>query len=146
MKKLLLAASVFTLSTSAMATHDIRDEVFAELVVKAQYLRPLTVDLNASEIDFGNVYTLFEVEEIPVTANIQGQPELTFNYRFESSSDVIALNTPAGAGRIGQDGQVQLGFMVGINKVKLAEERQGFTGSVTVVIQYNDIATIMGNT
>ena len=147
MKKLLLAASVFTLSTSAMA-ETYGERFFAELVVKAQYVEPLTMELSTSEIDFGNVFTDTPVADITVTANIQGQPGLQFEFNIISSSEVIAVNTPPGLDMIGTDGRMQLGFMVGIDKEKLAENKDFIKGFVTVSIQYNDIpATInMGNT
>lgn len=145
MKKLLLAASVFTLSTSAMA-ETFGEKFFAQLVVKAQYVKPLTMELSTSEIDFGNVFT--DTQDIGVTANIQGQPGLQFEFKITSSSQVIAVYTPPGSDMIGTDGRMQLGFMVGIDKEKLAENKDFIKGFVTVSIQYNDIpATInMGNT
>ncbi|MFQ3176015.1 MAG: hypothetical protein ACI93H_001006, partial [Psychromonas sp.] len=60
-KKVLLATSILAMSSTAMAntsaTLDDQTGVNSVINVVAKYITPITVGLNLTDIDFGDVYT-----------------------------------------------------------------------------------------
>lgn len=141
MKKLLLAASVFTLSTSAMATSDELSNVKqATLRVIAQYIQPLTVRLDLTEIDFGDVYTDSELSDIDVNTTLTGEPEETYEYSIASNGQRTVLRNTQGTGTFNMSGVDTFLFSVNLDTTNLIPDEE-LVEVVTVYVNYNEIAS-----
>jgi|TARA_B110000902_G_scaffold177644_1_gene201429 hypothetical protein len=141
MKKLLLAASVFTLSTSAMATSDeLLNVKEATLRVIAHYIQPLTVKLNLTEIDFGDVYTDSVLTDIEVNTLLTGEPSETYEYKIQSNGVTTVLKNTQGTGTFNMDGFDNFLFFVNLNTTNLTPD-QDLMEIVSVYVNYNEIAS-----
>jgi hypothetical protein len=146
MKKILLATSILAMSSAAMAATSttVDSEKTATLNVIAHYVEPLTVALDLSTIDFGDVYTDSVVAIVPVEASLTGTVGETFTYDVASDGSLavltgdIAGSTDSFAGDLGT-GTATLNFNVGLNTANLTEDTD-VDETVTITVQYNAIA------
>jgi hypothetical protein len=140
MKKLLLAASVFTLSTSAMATSQVLSNVkIASLEVIAHYIKPLTVKLNLTTINFGDVYSDSVVSDIEVSTLLTGEPSETYEYTIKSNGGKTVLSNTKGTGTFNMNGVDTFLFFVNLDTKNLIPD-QDLMETVSVYVNYNEIA------
>jgi hypothetical protein len=147
-KKVLLATSILAMSATAVAADDkvARESESAKstsLDVIANYVKVLTVGLDLSEIDFGDVFTGASVTPVSVTASITGDGIETFSYDITttdvSTTSVVDLGgTLSGEGTaLNDDVAVTLDFTVDLNTADIAGD---VAETVTIAITYDSIA------
>lgn len=98
MKKLLLAAAILVLSATAMATGETATD---SLTVSANYIVPITVDLDITSLDFKDVYEGSSADLQTVTASLTGETGETFAYTVSTTADTgVTLSDATGSGTI----------------------------------------------
>jgi hypothetical protein len=93
MKKLLLAASILAMSSSAMAanTSPLLDTAVTDsLTVTAKYVTPIAVTLDTTAIDFGDVWSDSVISTEEVVATVVGEAGETFTYSV-TGDDMVLL-------------------------------------------------------
>ena len=101
MKKLLLTATLLAaISATAMGAGSTRSAVLDTtvsdtLTVTATYVKPISVGLSLSEINFGDVYTDSNVDAVTVTATVSGTADETFTYTISSAGGIVKLSDAA---------------------------------------------------
>ncbi|MFT6926656.1 MAG: hypothetical protein ACJAZP_002275 [Psychromonas sp.] len=149
-KKLLLATSILAMSSTAMAnTSTTLDNtvVSSDISVVAKYITPMTVKLDTSIINFGDVYTDSDVTVTNVSAYVTGELGETFTY-----SVVTTENGTAGlvvlTGETGGSGEefdadastaAELNFAVDLDTSKLIADTDVLE-TITVTVAYDAIA------
>lgn len=141
-KKLLLAASIVAMSSTAMATSVLLDSAKTDtLAVTAHYVTPLTVALSLATINFGDVYTDSAVTPVAVSAAIAGTQDETFTYTI-ASSGALALIAGADTGSTLVPftlGAKTLNFTVGLDTANLVTDTD-VAETVTITVTYDAIA------
>ncbi|MFT5559013.1 MAG: hypothetical protein ACI9RZ_001489 [Sphingobacteriales bacterium] len=146
-KKVLLATSILAMSATAIAADDSTARMSesakaASLTVTANYVKLLTVELDLSAIDFGDVFTGATVTDIPVTASITGDAAETFTYAITTSDGGVAVLAST-AGLTGTDTvlkgdeAVTIPFTVGLDTSSITGD---VSETVTIDITYDSIA------
>ena len=150
MKKFLLAGLILALSATAMGagstrSDDLNASAETSLTVKAKYVKPISVGLNYSEIDFGDVYTDSDVTAKLVTATITGTTGETFTYTISADGSNVLLGdetttTPTIKDDLSAEG-AKLGdikFNVGLDTANLTADTD-VSEIVTITVQYDAI-------
>ncbi|ABM04753.1 hypothetical protein Ping_3053 [Psychromonas ingrahamii 37] len=141
MKKLsILAISIFAMSTTAMAAT-------SGTSVDGHYVIPLTINLDLSSIDFGDVWTDSIVAAESVEATVTGENGETFTYKITSKESLIKIvdnyntenTTMSDPLTLADATPTVIPFTVGLNTSGLTEN-QDIDTDVTVTVIYNDIA------
>jgi hypothetical protein len=147
-KKVLLATSILAMSATAVAVDDTAQRETdsaksANLSVIANYVKNLTVGLDLSEINFGDVFTGATVTAVDVNASITGDAAETFAFDITTSdasgTGVIVLGgtlTGAETGLTG-DTAVVLPFTIDLDTSDIAAD---VSETVTIDITYDSIA------
>ncbi|MFT4993003.1 MAG: hypothetical protein ACI965_000019 [Paraglaciecola sp.] len=94
MKKLLLATSILTISSAAIAANTSTELDSAEtdtITVTAKYVIPITVTLDTATIDFGDVWTDSVISAETVVATVVGEAAETFSYSVTATNPIIIL-------------------------------------------------------
>jgi hypothetical protein len=94
MKKLLLATSLVAMSSTAIAANSsplLDTAVTDTLTVTAKYVTPITVGLDTTTIDFGDVWSDSVISTEPVIATVTGEAAETFSY--DVTADAMVLLT-----------------------------------------------------
>lgn len=134
MKKLLLAAAILVLSVTSMATGETSSDT---LTVSANYITPITVDLNIAGIDFKDVFVGSEADVQTVTASLTGETGETFVYNVTTTADKgVVLTGATGNGTIA-DGVATFNFGIDMDHSKLYDDVSGQV--VTITVNYNAI-------
>jgi hypothetical protein len=145
--KVLVATSILAMSSTAIAatSSTVDSAKTTSLTVVAHYVEPLTVALDLSAIDFGDVFTDSTVAVVPVVASLTGTLNETFDYSVKSSGslalltgDVLGTGSDAFTGTLGA-GVATLNFNVGLDTANLALDTD-VSETVTITVQYNEIA------
>ena len=149
-KKVLLATSILAMSSTAMANSSttLDDTVVSEtLSVVAKYITPMTVALDTSIINFGDVYTDSVVTETSVSAYVTGELGETFTYSVVTTENgtagLVKLSGDlAGATQV-FDAEVstaaELNFSVNLDTSKLTANTD-VSETITVTVAYDAIA------
>jgi hypothetical protein len=149
MKKLLLATSLLAMSSTAVATNTsvILDTAVTDtLTVTAKYVTPITVQLNTTAIDFGDVYTDSVITAESVQAKVTGEAGETFTYSItatgtsglvviggtDTSGSTVAFVTDSATTKA-------LNFTVGLDASKLTADTD-VSETVTISVAYDAIA------
>jgi hypothetical protein len=146
MKKLLLATSIVAMSSTAFATNtssELDSAVTDSLSVIAHYVVPITVAVNLTEINFGDVYIDSAITPEAVTATVVGEALETFSYTIVSSGDLAVIggiDTGAtGVGFTETDTVTEvLNFTIGLDTANVTSSDVSET--VTVSVTYDAIA------
>jgi hypothetical protein len=141
MKKLLLATSLVAISSTAIATNTsskLDDAVAETLTVDAKYVTPLTLVLDTSTIDFGDVFTDSAITAETVTATINGEAGETFTYTIVSSGEKVTLTDSGETLDFAATTEQTLSFDVGLDTENLDDAV--ISETITFTVQYNDIA------
>lgn len=146
MKKLLLATSIVAISSTAFATNTsstLDSAVTDSLSVVANYVEPITVALNLTEINFGDVYTDSAITPEAVTATVSGEANETFSYTIESDGLLAVIaGTDTGGSLVGftETGLTTeiLNFTIGLDTANVTAADVSET--VTVSVNYDAIA------
>jgi hypothetical protein len=141
MKKLLLATSLVAMSSTAIADNtsdDLDTAVTDTLTVKAKYVTPLTLSLDTSTIDFGDVFTDSAITDETVTATINGEAGETFTYTIVSSGNKVTLSDDGAILDFDALTEKTLSFDVGLDTENLDDAV--ISETITFTVQYNDIA------
>jgi hypothetical protein len=148
-KKVLLATSILAMSSTAMANSStvLDDETGVNSVVSvvANYITPITLALDTSIINFGDVYTDSDVTIKSVAADVQGELGETFTYTLVASgiTDLIVLAGDTGGTKVAFDADTstaaELTFTVDLDTSKLAENTD-VDETVTFTVYYDAIA------
>jgi hypothetical protein len=151
-KKVLLATSVLAMSSTAIAntspSMDNQTLVKDSLSVIAKYITPITVGLNLTEIDFGDVYTDSVVTVTDVAADVQGEAGETFTYSIATTTNgkaglVLIAGTDTGGNtqEFLADGStaLELNFTVGLDTAQLTADTD-VSETVTFTVYYDAIA------
>jgi hypothetical protein len=142
-KKVLLATSILAMSATAVAADDkvareSESAKSASLNVIANYVKVLTVGLDLSEIDFGDVFTGATVTPVSVTASITGDIAETFTYGVTTTGVAVLGGTISGEGTaLNDDVAVTLDFTVGLDTSTITAD---VSETVTIAITYDSIA------
>ncbi|MFT5559014.1 MAG: hypothetical protein ACI9RZ_001490 [Sphingobacteriales bacterium] len=143
-KKVLLATSILAMSATAVAADDSTARMSesakaASLTVTANYVKLLTVGLDLSAIDFGDVFTDATVTDVPVQASVTGDSGETFTYNITTTGvAVLGGDTLTGATQaLTDDTPVLIDFTVGLNTATLTGD---VSETVTIDITYDAIA------
>jgi hypothetical protein len=144
-KKVLLATSILAMSATAVAADDSAQRQedsakSADLTVVANYVELLTVGLDLSAIDFGDVFTDATVTDVDVTASITGDENETFTYAITTSPGGVTVLGGDLAGTQTQlrgDEAVTIPFTVGLNTSNINGD---VSETVTIDITYDSIA------
>lgn len=143
MKKLLLAGIILAMSTTAMATNTslILDTAVTDtLTVSAKYVKPITVSLNKSTINFGDVYTDSIITVEAVSATITGEEGETFAYSVTSDGTLALLTgNISGSAQTFTTGSATLNFNVGLDTANLTADTD-VSETVTISVNYDAIA------
>lgn len=149
MKKLLIATSIVAMSSTAMAANDdtrMGESIKTEtLAISANYIELLTLNLQKTTIDFGDVFTAASVDAVTVTADVTGDADETFTYNISTVADSHVLingndvsSTPFTlASQVLTDGAVTFNFTVDLDTTSgiIADVSE----NVTVTITYDAI-------
>ncbi|MFT6349577.1 MAG: hypothetical protein ACJAYB_002608 [Psychromonas sp.] len=148
-KKVLLATSVLVMSSTAMANTStvLDDETGVNSVVNvfAKYITPITLALDTTVINFGDVYTDSDVTIKSVAADVQGEFGETFTYTVVATGTdgLLVLGGDTGATNVGFDADTstaaELTFTVDLDTSKLAADTD-VSESVTFTVHYDTIA------
>ena len=148
-KKVLLATSILAMSSTAMANSStvLDDETGVNSVVSviAKYITPITVALDTSIINFGDVYTDSDVTIKSVAADVQGELGETFTYTLVATgtSGLLVLDGDTGATKVPFDADTstaaELTFTVDLDTSKLADNTD-VDETVTFAVFYDAIA------
>ncbi|PKH03633.1 hypothetical protein CXF72_05335 [Psychromonas sp. MB-3u-54] len=143
-KKVLLATSILAMSTTAMAADDMSESAkSADLAVTANYVKLLTVSLDLSTIDFGDVFTDASIAAVAVNASVTGDSGETFTYAItttdNSTTGVVVLGgTLTGSTTaLTDDVAVVLPFTIDLDTSDIAGD---VAETVTIDISYDSIA------
>ncbi len=144
MKKLFLTAAILAMSATAVGAGSTRSTVLNtavtdSLTVTAKYVKPLTVSLDTTSIDFGDVYTDSTVATVPVVATVAGTVGETFEYTVSSNGSLVLLtgNTSGTATALGT-GTTDLTFNVGLDTANLSADTD-VSEVVTIAVTYDSI-------
>jgi hypothetical protein len=149
-KKLLLATSILAMSSTAIAaTPALNTAVTDTLVVTANFVKLLTVSIDVTSIDFGDVYSNSSaasttVSTESVVASIAGEVGETFSYTVSSAntsnSAIVFTGDITGEGTefAGETGAIDLTFTVGLDTSKLTAN-EDINENVVVSVTYDDI-------
>jgi hypothetical protein len=149
-KKVLLATSILAMSSTAMAntsaTLDDQTGVNSVINVVAKYITPITVGLNLTDIDFGDVYTDSDVTVQNIAADVKGEFGETFTYSIAASGTagllVIAGTDTGGTGvafTADTSTAAELNFTVDLDTSKLTPDTD-VSETVTFTVFYDAIA------
>jgi hypothetical protein len=149
-KKVLLATSILAMSSTAMAnssgTLDDETGVNSVINVVAKYITPITVGLNLTDIDFGDVYTDSDVTVQNIAADVKGEFGETFTYSIAASGTagllVIAGTDTGGTGvafTADTSTAAELNFTVDLDTSKLTPDTD-VSETVTFTVYYDAIA------
>jgi hypothetical protein len=147
-KKVLLATSILAMSSTAMAnsSNTLDDTVVNSVVnVVAKYITPITLALDTSDIDFGDVYTDSDVTVKSVAADVEGEFGETFSYTLVTTgtSGLLVLGGDTGGTSVPFDADTstaaELTFTVDLDTSKLATDTD-VSESITFAVFYDDIA------
>ena len=148
-KKVLLATSILAMSSTAMANTStvLDDETGVNSVVSviAKYITPITVALDTSIINFGDVYTDSDVTIKSVAADVKGEFGETFSYTLVTTgtSGLLVLGGDTGGTSVPFDADTstaaELTFTVDLDTSKLATDTD-VSESITFAVFYDDIA------
>ncbi|MBA6328529.1 hypothetical protein H4J46_11340 [Colwellia sp. MB02u-6] len=144
MKKLLLATSILAFSSTAMAanTSDTLDGKESDtLSVIAHYVTPISVALDTTTIDFGDVFTDSEISTEAVVATVVGEADETFTYSVTSDGDLALLtgDTTGSTVTFGDTGTSKaLTFNVGLDTGKVTDA--DVSEVITIAVNYDAIA------
>ena len=97
MKKLLLATSIVAMSSTAIAANtssELDAKVTDTLSVVAKYVTPITIALDTTEINFGDVYTDSAIDVKGVVASVAGEAGETFTWEIKASSIILITDAP----------------------------------------------------
>ena len=141
MKKLLIAIFIVVISSKVM-TAQREGKASDETQVNATYVIPLTFSLTIAGIDFGDVFINSTVTDETVTANVEGEPDETFNYTISSNGVYATLDGNADVTIEGNsiflpDGTATFNFDVGLDTGNISADFD--TETVTVSIVYDSI-------
>jgi hypothetical protein len=139
MKKLLLAASILAMSSSAMATNTsvlLDTAVTDTLTVTAKYVTPIAVTLDTTSIDFGDVWSDSVIPTEEVVATVVGEAGETFTYSVTGDAMVLLTGDITGSTVAFESSSTTqaLTFNVGLNTAAAAT---GTTVNETVIISVN---------
>lgn len=143
MKKLLIAVSISIIAISSPAMAAQREGKTSDGTnVDATYVKPLTLSLTITTIDFGDVFTDSTVTDETVTANVGGEPDETFTYTISSDGVHVTLDGSADAiieenSVVLPEGTANFDFDVGLDTANISAEFD--TETVTVSIFYDSI-------
>jgi hypothetical protein len=146
MKKLLLATSLVAISSTAIATNTsskLDDAVAETLTVDAKYVTPLTLVLDTSTIDFGDVFTDSAITVESVLATINGEAGETFTYTIASNGDKVTLSDTGETLDFAATTEQTLSFDVGLDTANLVDAE--ISETITFTVQYNAIADTTSN-
>ena len=155
-KKVLLATSILAMSSTAIAATDAtrmgESEVNKTLTVSANYVKTLDMTLDASTINFGDVFAGATVTPETVVANVTGDVNEAFTYKIETDGSKVILGLTSGGGSVTSNvingssiaiGDATTGtdltFTVGLDTSNLTSTVTDET--VTVTVSYDAIAT-----
>ena len=151
MKKLLLATSLVAMSSTAIAANtssDLDTAVTDSLIVVAKYVTPITIGLDTTKIDFGDVYTDSAIDVEGVVASVAGEAGETFTWEIQASS--IILLTDGAEASIGNtrytgtsfgsetDTGIDIAFNVGLDTSEVTTSDVSET--ITFEVVYDAIA------
>lgn len=144
-KKVLLATSILAMSATAVAADDktareTDSAKSASLNVIANYVKNLTVGLDLSDINFGDVFTGATVTAVDVQASVTGDADETFTYNITTTGvAVLGGITTAETVALGGDTAVTLDFTVGLD-TSASGISEDVSEIVTIAITYDSIA------
>jgi hypothetical protein len=151
-KKVLLATSVLAISSTAMAntsnTMDDQTLVKDSLSVVAKYITPITVALDLTEINFGDVWTDSDVTVTSVTAAVNGELDETFSYKIATTTNGNSGLVMLGGIPLENNGVVfsaaentatELTFTVDLDTLKLTADTD-VDETITFTVFYDAIA------
>ena len=145
MKKLLLATSIVAISSSAIAANTsvlLDTAVTDTLTVTAKYVTPITVDLDTSTIDFGDVWTDSIIDAEAVVATVTGEIGETFTYSVVTDGTLTQLSgdiTGTTVGFVTSDTTQLLNFDVDLD-TSAATTAGSINEIITVQVIYDAIA------
>jgi hypothetical protein len=94
MKKLLLATSLVAMSSTAIAdnTSPLLDTAVTDtLTVTAKFVTPISIGLDTSTIDFGDVWSDSSITAEPVIATVTGEVGETFTYTIGTDGSYVVI-------------------------------------------------------
>ena len=142
MKKLLLTATLLAaISATAMGAPDTtrmaESEKTADITVTANYVKLLTVGLDVTEINFGDVFTNATVADVPVIASITGDSGETFKYDVTTTGVAVLTGDTTGTlVALTDETPVILNFEVGLDTSAITAD---VNETVTITITYDAI-------
>ena len=142
MKKLLLTATLLAaISATAMGALDTtrmaESEKTADITVTANYVKLLTVGLDVTEINFGDVFTNATVADVPVIASITGDSGETFKYDVTTTGVAVLTGDTTGTlVALTDETPVILNFEVGLDTSAITAD---VNETVTITITYDAI-------
>ncbi|MFT5721316.1 MAG: hypothetical protein ACI9W6_001629 [Motiliproteus sp.] len=144
MKKLSLAAAILATSAFAMSSAVMAASgpaVTDETVVTAHYVKPMTVIVDYSAIDFGDVYDDQDVAAVSVGAAVTGEIGETFTYGVTVTGASVTLGgTLTGVTQaLDETGDAAIAFTVDIDTANLVADAE-ISELITVSVNYDAIA------
>ena len=137
MKKLLLAISILAMSSTAMAASD-------GTKTDANFVIPITVELDIATIDFGDVYQGKTVTDVPVVATVGGEAGETFTYSVtDDGTSFLALGGQTSGTKIDFETTTtsqKINFTVGVDTTTNTAINADFDETVTINVNYDAIA------
>lgn len=142
-KTLLLTTSMVAISSTAIAanTSALLDTAVTDtLLVTAKYVTPISVGLDTTTIDFGDVWSDSVITTEAVIATITGEVGETFTYSVTGSSIVLLTGDVSGSTVAFTDTTTKaLNFNVGLN-VSGATTGTTVSETITISVNYDAIA------
>jgi hypothetical protein len=145
MKKLLIAASIVAMSSTAIAATDTQrntDSTTSDsLTVDATFVKTLSVSLSLTAIDFGEVFTGATVQGVDVLATVSGENDEPFTFTIATSGSIVTLNDQTA--NLSDtltliSGESQIGFRVNLDSSLITEAFVQET--ITTTVNYTAIA------